>query len=94
MVSLKSTITKNGIEYILINPERDIPIETLCEKYGKNTADLMTGNNEILQFLLTCGSSEKGLFQYGVTTVFESRLNYFVSLLISIVVPQCYMFNA
>ncbi|MEM6814656.1 MAG: hypothetical protein AAF600_09705 [Bacteroidota bacterium] len=37
MASLKATITKNGIEYILINPEKDIPFETLCAKFGKNT---------------------------------------------------------
>ena len=62
MASLKSTITKNGIEYILINPEKDIPIETLCTKYDKNTADLMTGHNGIPHFLLTYGSSGQGLF--------------------------------
>ncbi|MDN4165737.1 hypothetical protein QWY31_09500 [Cytophagales bacterium LB-30] len=33
----KATIIKNGIEFILINPEMDIKIETLCDLFGQNT---------------------------------------------------------
>jgi len=33
----KAIIKKNNVEFVLINPEKDIPIDRLCSLFGTNT---------------------------------------------------------